>query len=95
MGVTATLISAGVGAKTSHDARKSAEKASRQASADAKLEADAAKKEQEEEARKLAESTPTGSMSTSKRIAAQKQQLMRRGGTGRGGTVLSKSNTLG
>ena len=98
MAVTASVIgavSAASGAVTARKGQKDAKKAAAAAQADAKAESLAAKKTADEEARKLAESTPTGSMSTSKRIAAQKQQLMRRGGTGRGGTVLSKSGTLG
>ncbi len=98
MGVTAAVIGAASAASGAHQAKKGrddAKKASQKAAADAKAESLAAKKTAEEEARKLAESTPTGSMSTSKRIAAQKQALMRRGGTGRAGTTLSKSNTLG
>lgn len=76
-------------------ARESAEKQSRLAREDA-LKADAeAKKQQEEEARKLAESTPTGSMSTTSRIAAQKAIQMRRAGTGRQSTVLDKTASLG
>lgn len=97
-----TAVMAAVSMYTAHksssdasDARKSAEKDAERARADAKdLEAKA-KAEQEEEQRKLAESTPTGSMSTTSRIAAQKAIAMRRAGTGRQGTVLDKTTALG
>lgn len=84
--------------KSSQDAkraRESAERQANQARADAKAEEEKMRQQQEEEARKLAESTPTGSMSTSARIAAQKAALMRRQGTGRAGTVLQQSGSLG
>ena len=97
-----TAVMAAVSMYTAHksssdakDARNAAEKDAKLAREDAlKLEADANKK-QEDEARKLAESTPTGSMSTTSRIAAQKAIAMRRQGTGRAGTVLDKSTALG
>ncbi len=76
-------------------ARKAAEKDAEEARADALKSEQEAKQQQEEEARKLAESTPTGSMSTTSRIAAQKAIAMRRAGTGRSGTVLDKSSALG
>lgn len=84
--------------KSSQDAkraRESAERESKLAREDALKSEAEAKKQQEEEARKLAESTPTGSMSTTSRIAAQKAIQMRRAGTGRAGTVLDKSQALG
>lgn len=97
-----TAVMAAVSMYTSHKssqdakkARESAERESKAARTEA-LEAEKrAKMEADEEAAKLAASTPTGSMSTTARIAAQKQQLMRRQGTGRAGTVLNKSQQLG
>ncbi len=83
------------GSKDAKDARRAAEKDAKLAREDAlSMEAEATKKS-DEEARKLAESTPTGSMSTTSRIAAQKAVAMRRMGTGRAGTVLDKSSALG
>jgi len=100
MAATAVMaaVSAYSGHKSSQEAKKSrqsAEKASQEARADALKSEKEAKAQQEEEARKLAESTPTGSMSTTSRIAAQKQIAMRRAGTGRSGTVLDKTSALG
>jgi len=100
--MAATAVMGAISAFTSYKSSSDAKKARKSAEADAKLaredalksEAEA-KKEQEEEARKLAESTPTGSMSTTSRIAAQKQIQARRAGTGRQGTVLSQSQSLG
>ncbi len=100
--MAATAVMAAVSTYTAHKsskdadkARKSAEKQSQQARADALKSEKEAKAQQEEEARKLAESTPTGSMSTTSRIAAQKAIAMRRAGTGRSGSVLDKSSALG
>ena len=97
-----TAVMAAVSAYTSYtsnkeakESRKSAEKASKLAREDALKSEAEANKQREEEARKLAESTPTGSMSTTSRIAAQKAIQMRRAGTGRSGTVLDKSQALG
>lgn len=84
--------------KSSQDAkraRQSAERESERARADALAGEAEAEKQREEEARKLAESTPTGSMSTTSRIAAQKAIMERRAGTGRAGTVLDKTTALG
>ena len=84
--------------KSSQDAKRAREQAERQANqarAEARAEEEKMRAQQEEEARKLAESTPTGSMSTTARIAAQKAALMRRQGTGRAGTVLQQSSQLG
>jgi hypothetical protein len=100
--MAATAVMAAVSAYSSYSSskqakkgRESAERQSQQARADAlKAEKEATAK-QEEEARKLAESTPTGSMSTTSRIAAQKAIAMRRAGTGRAGTVLDKTSALG
>jgi len=100
--MAATAVMAAVTAYSSYSsnkeaksARKAAEKQSEQARADALKSEKEAKAKQDEEARKLAESTPTGSMSTTSRIAAQKAIAMRRAGTGRAGTVLDKSSALG
>lgn len=100
MGATAamTAVSMYTAHKSSSDAkaaRKSAEDDAKRARADAKDSEAKAKAEADEEARKLAESTPTGSMSTTSRIAAQKAIAMRRAGTGRAGTVLDKNAALG
>jgi hypothetical protein len=84
--------------KSSQDAKRAREAAQRDARLareDALKAEEQARKEREEEARKLAESTPTGSMSTTSRIAAQKAIAMRRAGTGRQGTVLQQSEALG
>lgn len=84
--------------KSSSEAKKgrqAAEKQAEQARQDALTAEKEAKTQQEEQARKLAESTPTGSMSTTSRIAAQKQIALRRAGTGRAGTVLDKTSALG
>jgi len=100
--MAATAVMAAVTAYSSYSsnqeaksARKAAEKQSERARADALKSEKEAKAKQDEEARKLAESTPTGSMSTTSRIAAQKAIAMRRAGTGRAGTVLDKSSALG
>lgn len=97
-----TAVMAAVSMYTSHKssqdakrARQQAEKESERARADALAAEEKANAEREEEARKLAESTPTGSMSTTSRIAAQKAIMARRAGTGRAGTVLDKSQALG
>jgi len=100
--MAATAVMGAISAYTSYKSTSEAKKARQSAERDAKMaredalksEAEA-KKEQEEEARKLAESTPTGSMSTTSRIAAQKAIQMRRAGTGRSGTVLQQSGSLG
>jgi hypothetical protein len=90
-----SMYSAHKSSKDAKSARNAAEKDAKLAREDAlKSEAEATK-QQEEEARKLAESTPTGSMSTTSRIAAQKAIAMRRAGTGRSGTVLDKTSALG
>lgn len=62
-----------------------------------KAEAEAAtlKAEQAEEARKLAESTPTGSMGATSRIANERLIAARRAGKGRSGTMLNSSARLG
>jgi hypothetical protein len=100
--MAATAVMAAVSAysayssnKEAKSARKDAEKQSERARADALKAEKEAKAKSDEEARKLAESTPTGSMSTTSRIAAQKAIAMRRAGTGRAGTVLDKSSALG
>jgi len=100
--MAATAVMAAVSAYSSYSsnkqadkARKSAEKQAETARADALKSEKEAQAKQDEEARKLAESTPTGSMSTTSRIAAQKAIAMRRAGTGRAGTVLDKRAALG
>jgi hypothetical protein len=90
-----TMYTAHSSSQDAKSARKDAEKDAKMARADAKdLEAKATA-EQAEEQRKLAESTPTGSMATTSRIAAQKAIALRRAGTGRAGTVLDKTSNLG
>lgn len=97
-----TAVMAAVSMYTSHkssqEAKRAREQAQREANrarADARAEEERLRAEQEEEQRKLAESTPTGSMSTTARIAAQKAALMRRQGTGRAQTVLNQTSQLG
>jgi FKBP-type peptidyl-prolyl cis-trans isomerase len=97
-----TAVMAAVSMYTSHkssqDAKRARESAEREASkarADARANEEKAAAEHAEEQRKLAESTPTGSMSTTSRIAAQRAIQNRRAGTGRAGTVLDTSQSLG
>lgn len=98
MGVSAAVVVAATGVYSAHEARearKQAEEDAKEAREAALAEERKAQKQAEEEAAKLAASTPTGSMSTSKRIAAQREMQLRRAGTGRQGTVLNKQAQLG
>lgn len=85
-----TAVMAAIGLKGQHDQKKAGDKALKRAETQA---ADL-KTKQDEEALILAESTPSGSMNTTRRIANERLFAAKRAGKGRRGTVLS-TNKLG